>query len=45
MKIVNIQRTITPKVGEPELRFTFSTRCLMEFNICMKFHENMSSYF
>ena len=39
MKIVNSQRAITPKVGKPELRR------LMMFNICVKFHENMSSGF
>ena len=45
MKIVNTQRAITPKVGKPELRFMFSARCLMVFNICVKFHENMSGRF
>ena len=43
--IVNTQRAITPKVGKPELRFMCSTRCLMVFNVCVKFHENMSSGF
>ena len=45
MKIVNTQRAITPKVGKPELRFMCSARRLMVFNICVKFHENMSSRF
>ena len=45
MKIVNTQRAITPKVGKPELQFMCSARCLMVFNICMKFHVNMSSSF
>ena len=45
MKIVNTQKAITPKVGKPELWFMCSTRCLMVFNICVKFHENMSSGF
>ena len=45
MKIVNTQRAITPKVGKPELRFICSARCLMAFNVCVKFHENMSSSF
>ena len=36
---------LTPKVGKPELRFMSSARCLMVFNICVKFHENMSSSF
>ena len=45
MKIVNTQRAITPKVGKPELRFMFSARRLMVFNVCVKFHENMSSGF
>ena len=42
---INTQRAITPKVRKPELRFMCSARCLMVFNICVKFHENMSSDF
>ena len=45
MKIINTHRAITPKVGKPELRFLCSAHCLMVFNVCMKFHENMSSSF
>ena len=45
MKIVNIQRAITPKVGNPELRFWCSAHCLFMFNVCVKFHVNMSSCF
>ena len=45
MKIVNTQRAITPKVGKPELWFMFSARRLMVFNVCMKFHEHVSSSF
>ena len=45
MKIVNTQRAITPKVGKPELRFMCSAPCLLVFNVCVKFHENMSSGF
>ena len=45
MKIVNTQRAITPKVGKSELRFMCSARRLMVFNVCVKFHENMSSGF
>ena len=45
MKIVNTQRTITPKVGKPESRFMSSARHLMVFSICVKFHENVSSGF
>ena len=45
MQIVNTQRAITPKVGKPELLFMFSARRLMVFNICVTFHENMSSDF
>ena len=45
MKIVNTQRVITPKVGEPDLRFMCSACRLMVFNICVKFHKNMSSRF
>ena len=41
MKIVNTQRAITPK-GKPESRFMCSARPLMVFNICVKFHENVS---
>ena len=44
-KIVNTQRAITPKVGKPELRFTCSARRLMRYNVCVKFHENMSGRF
>ena len=43
MKIVKTQRAITPKVGKPELWFMCSARCFMVFNICVKFHGNMSS--
>ena len=45
MKIVNTQRGITPKVGKPELWFMCSVSRFMVFNICVKFHENMSSNF
>ena len=45
MKIVNTQRAITPKVGKPELQFMCSAGCLRMFNVCVKFHENMSSGF
>ena len=45
MKIVNTQRAITPKVGKPELPFMCSARRLMVFDVCVKFHENMSSGF
>ena len=44
-KIVNTQRAITPKVGKPELWFLCSAPRLMVFNVCVKFHENMSSVF
>ena len=46
MKIVNTQRPIlTPKAGKPELPFMHFACCLLVFNICVKFHENMSSGF
>ena len=45
MEIINTQRTITPKVGKPKKRFMCSARHLIVFNICVKFHENMSSCF
>ena len=44
-KIVNTQRAITSKVVKPDLWFMFSARRLMVFNVCVKFHENMSSGF
>ena len=44
-KIVNIQRKKTPKVEIPELQFMCSAHRLMVFNVCVKFHENMSSGF
>ena len=45
MKIVNTQRAITPKADKPELRFLCSASGLMVFNVCVKFHENVSSSF
>ena len=44
MAIFNIQRTITLTVGKQELRFMCSARRLLVFNICVKFHEKMSSF-
>ena len=44
-KIVYTKRAITLKVDEPELRFMCSACRLMVFNVCVKFHENMSSGF
>ena len=44
-KIVNTQRAISLKIGKPELRFMCSACRLIMFNICVKFHENMSSNF
>ena len=44
-KIVNAQRAITQKVEKPELRFMCSARRIMVINVCVKFHENMSSGF
>ena len=45
MAIFNIQRAITLKLGKQELQFMCSACQLMVFNICVKFHENMSSGF
>ena len=45
MKIFNTQRAITPTVEKPELRLMCSACYLMVFNVCVKFHENMSSGF
>ena len=44
-KIVTTQRAITPKVEKPELWFMCSACRPMVFNVCVKFHENMSSGF
>ena len=44
MAIFNIQRAITLKVRKHE-QFMCSACHLMVFNICVKFHENMSSGF
>ena len=44
-KIVNTKRPITPKEVKPELPFMHSACCLMVFNICVKFHENMLNGF
>ena len=43
MKIVNTERPLTPNAEKTELPFMRSACCLMVFNICVKFHENMSS--
>ena len=40
---VQSSRTITPKVGKPELRFISSACRLMMFYICVKFGENIRS--
>ena len=44
-KWFNTQRAITPKVGKPELQFMCSACRLMVLNVCVQFHENMSSGF
>ena len=45
MILVNTQRPITLKAGKPELPFMCYACCLLVFNVCVKFHENMSSGF
>ena len=45
MAIFNIQRAITLKLGKQELWLMYSAYHLMVFNVCIKFHENMSSGF
>ena len=45
MKIDYTQRAVTPKQGKPELRSLCSALRLMVFNICAKFHENVSRGF
>ena len=44
-KTITTQRAITPKVRIPELRIMCSAHRFMMFNVCVKFHENMSSGF
>ena len=42
MVMLNVQRTITPKVGKPEVRFMCSATChLIVLYFCVKFHENI----
>ena len=41
MAMFNVQRSITPKVGKPELQFMCSAYRLMVLYICMKFRENI----
>ena len=41
----NVQRAITPKECNPELRFLRSAHCLILHNISVKFHENISNGF
>ena len=36
---------MTPTEEKPELRFVCFARRLMMFNVCVTFHENMSSGF
>ena len=45
MAIFSMQRAISLTVGKQELRFMCSACHVMVFNICVKFHENMSSGF
>ena len=43
--IFNVQRTITPKVCNPELWFLCFALCLLVLNICVKVRENISNGF
>ena len=43
MAMFNVQRVITPKVGNPELRFMCSAHCLIMLYICVHFRENISN--
>ena len=45
MAISNVQRAITPKVCNPELRFLRSACRLIVLNICVKFHESILNSF
>ena len=42
MAMFNVQRKVSPKVGESELWFMCSTLCLMVRYICVKFPENIT---
>ena len=42
-KLLAYKWGISPKVGKPELQFMCSAFRIMMFNICVKFHENMSN--
>ena len=41
----NLSHTMDNKVGKPELWFMCSACRLTRFNVCVRFHENMSSSF
>ena len=43
--IYNVQRAVTPKVGQPELWFLCSACRLMVLYICERFHENILNSF
>ena len=45
MAIFNVQRAITPKACNPELRFMHPAHLLMVLNICMKFNKNILNGF
>ena len=45
MAMFNVQRAITPKVGNPELEFVYSARRLIDLDIYVKFRENISNGF
>ena len=43
--IYNVQRAVTPKVGNSELRFLCSAHQILVIYICIKFQENISNTF
>ena len=43
MAMFNVQRVITPEIGEPELRFMCSVHSLMGFYMGLKFRGNISN--
>ena len=46
IKIVNTQRAITPNVGKPDYgSCVLHSYSVIVFNVCVKFHESMSSGF
>ena len=45
MAIFNVQREISSKLGKSELRLMSSACCIIELQICVKIHQNISNNF